>query len=375
MTLFKKSLLAAGVMACASATATAAGNAPTLGDVLTASGLTFNGYIDTSYSYLTGSGVFAGTTTSDRVYDAQHNAFSLHTIDLSGAYLPTNGFGGQVQLDYGTDAAVTSSGTGLPAVSGGSEVDVQQAYMQYATGPFTVMGGKFDTLAGEEVITSTADYNFSRGILFGYAIPFSHTGVRTSYAINPNYKVIVGVNNGWNTVKPSATTTPVYNKTVELGFAATPLKPLSINVSFYGGDAPGATVNHERDLLDLVASYSATNALTVALEGDYGQQKDAQIIGTTSKWNGVALFANYNLSSLWRVAGRVEYFDDKNGFTTGVIQKWKEGTVTLAFMPTVHTELRGEVRYDKSDVASFGMLSGAPKDNQSSVGLEALYKF
>ncbi len=376
MNRFSKTLLAASIT-MSTAAAGAADKTPTLGDVLQASDITFSGYVDTSYSYLTGSGAFTNGT-ADRVYDAQHNAFSLHTIDLAASYLPASGFGGMAQFDYGTDPAVTSAGTGLPAVSGGSEVDVQQAYMQYATGPLTVMAGKFVTLAGEEVIVSPSDYNFTRGILFGYAIPFSHTGVRASYALNDNYKVIVGVNNGWNVVTPTTTGAYAgnYGKTLELGFAATPVKPLSLNAVLYSGDEPGNVgVIGRRDLLDLVGSYNATDALTLALEADYGQQTDAVTVGSKAKWDGIAAYANYNLSSLWRVAGRLEYFDDKDGYTTGIAQKWKEATATLAYMPTVHVELRGEVRYDKSDQNSFGMVSGNPKDSQSSIGLEGLYKF
>ncbi len=372
MNRFNKSILAAG-MVMGSATVWAADKTPTLGDVLQASDITFSGYIDTSYSYLTGNGLFT-SGTPDRVYDAQHNAFSLHTIDLSASYLPASGFGAMTQLDYGTDAAVTSAGTGLPAVNGGSEVDVQQAYLQYATGPLAVMAGKYDTLAGEEVIASPSDYNFTRGILFGYAIPFSHTGVRATYALNSDYKLIAGVNNGWNVVTPS--TTGVYGKTLELGFAATPVKPLSLNAVLYSGDAPGsAGVAGRRDLLDLVGSYNATDALTLALEADYGQQADAVTVGSKAKWSGVAAYANYDINSLWRVAARLEYFNDKNGLMTGIAQKWKEGTLTLAFMPTVHTELRGEVRYDKSDKSVFEMVNGTSKDNQSSIGVEGLYKF
>ena len=83
MNRFNKSILAAG-MVMGSATVWAADKTPTLGDVLQASDITFSGYIDTSYSYLTGNGLFT-SGTPDRVYDAQHNAFSLHTIDLSAS--------------------------------------------------------------------------------------------------------------------------------------------------------------------------------------------------------------------------------------------------------------------------------------------------
>ncbi len=381
MNRFSKTVIATSMAMC-TATVWGADKTPTLGDVLQASGITFSGYIDTSYSYLTGTGLFKGGTPN-RVYDAQHNGFDLHTIDLSAAYLPTSGFGGMTELDYGTDATVDSS-AGLPsgtAGSGATEVDVQQAYFQYATGPLTVMGGKYDTLAGEEVITSPEDYNFTRGILFGYAIPSTHTGVRANYAINDDYKVVVGINNGWNVVTPTATSG--YGKTIELGLLATPVKPLSITADIYSGDAGGFTSGTSapsglvgrRDLLDLVASYSVTSALTLAAEGDEGQQQDAMAGGSSAKWDGVAGYINYDINSLWRIAGRLEYFDDKNGFTTGNIQKWDEGTVTLAYMPTTQMELRGEVRYDKSNANVFQMVDGTYKDNQSSFGVEALYKF
>ncbi|MDA8364891.1 MAG: outer membrane beta-barrel protein [Gammaproteobacteria bacterium] len=381
MNRFSKSVIATSIAMC-SATAWGAGKTPTLGDVLQASGITFSGYIDTSYSYLTGNGLFT-SGTANRVYDAQHNGFDLHTIDLSASDLPASGFGGMAQLDYGTDATVDSS-AGLPgavAGSGNTEVDVQQAYFQYATGPLTVMAGKFATLAGEEVISSPLDYNFTRGILFGYAIPATHTGVRANYAINSNYKLIVGVNNGWNVVTPTATTG--YGKTLELGFQATPIKPLSLTADVYSGDAGGFTsgtaapsgVVGRRDLLDLVASYTVTDALTLAAEGDEGQQQNAMAVGSSAKWDGVGGWANYAINSRWRVAGRLEYFNDKNGFTTGIPQKWKEGTLTLAYMPTAQVELRGEVRYDKSDKPVFEMVNGTSKDSQSSVGVEALYKF
>ncbi|MFI4923100.1 MAG: hypothetical protein ACHP6J_05250, partial [Burkholderiales bacterium] len=48
---------------------------PALDDVLEAWGLTLNGYIDASYSHLSGNGSFVGGT-SDRVFDNQHDAFT-----------------------------------------------------------------------------------------------------------------------------------------------------------------------------------------------------------------------------------------------------------------------------------------------------------
>ncbi len=40
----------------------------------------------------------------------------------------------------------------------------------------TLKGGKFVTLLGQKVIESPNNLNFSRGYLFGLAIPLTHTG-------------------------------------------------------------------------------------------------------------------------------------------------------------------------------------------------------
>jgi hypothetical protein len=37
------------------------------------------------------------------------------------------------------------------------------------------------TLAGYEVIEAWKDPNITRSILFGFAIPFTHTGIRANY--------------------------------------------------------------------------------------------------------------------------------------------------------------------------------------------------
>ena len=73
---------------------------------------------------------------------------------------------------------------------------------------------------------------------------------------------------------------------------------------------------------------------------------------------------------------RGEYFDDKDGYRTGIVQKWKEATATVAYLPTKNIELRAEVRADRSD--QFAFLKSdrvTPTKVERSVGLEVLYKF
>src|SRR6266853_76284 len=135
---------------------------PSLTDVLAASGVDLRGYADAAYSYLSGMGVFT-SGVADRVFDTEPNSFNLHQAALIIGYQPKEGFGGLVNLTAGRDARVIAS---LGEAT--SNFDVTQAFVQYAHGPLTIIGGKFVTLAGAEVINSTQDTNYSRSILFGY---------------------------------------------------------------------------------------------------------------------------------------------------------------------------------------------------------------
>ena len=357
--------------------------APALTDVLTASGVDVHGYVDAAYSYLSGAGIFT-SGTANRVFDTEPNSFNLHQAALTIDYQPKEGFGALVNLTAGRDARIIAS-----AGEATSNFDVTQAFAQYAHGPLTVIGGKYVTLAGAEVINSTLDTNYSRSILFGYAIPFTHTGVRLTYAASDQLSLIVGVNNGWDQLQDQNK-----QKTGELGVSFTPNKLFALTVQGYsgveqlsGGTFVGAGRHGVRDLIDAVATYNATSQLTFILNVDWGNQENfTSLVNGASikaKWDGAAAYANYQANDQWRLSVRAEYFDDKDGYRTGVIQKWKEGTLTLAYLPTKFIELRGEVRYDKSDSGAFvknsTFLSGVPgvgvSDNQTSIGVEAVYKF
>jgi hypothetical protein len=378
--------------------APAAPAAPTLSQVLDASGITETGYVDVGYTNMNATGLF-GNGSPTRVFDAPNgtagqkfDSFNLNQAAITVSKQPKEGFGGLVNLTAGQDANVISSWGagnkgGLPYANN-HDFDVTQAYASYAGGPVTVIAGKFATLAGAEVIAGPSNTNYSRSILFGYAIPFTHTGVRLTFAASDTVSLIAGVNNGWDQVSDTNT-----DKTVELGFTAAPSKMFSLAGSYYGGKelsggftAP-LTTNGNRQLYDLVATINPIDKLSFVLNYDHGSQANAALAnGTTGtgNWDGLAGYINYQFSDQWRASLRSEYMNDKDGMrlpypgtpgpgVTG--QRWKESTLTLAYMPNASFELRGEVRGDSSDQLVFLNSDGTNKDKQTSFGLEALYKF
>ena len=343
-------------------------------------GFDLTGHVDAGYSHLTGFGKFV-SGANDRVFDFKRNDAMFHALDLQLAKTPDDGFGGLLDLTIGKDAdTIASYGTisksKCPANGANHYIDVTQAYVHFGAAPFTIIAGKYVTLAGAEVIKSDADVNYSRSILFGYAIPFSHTGVRATWKMSDTLSLIGGVNQGWDAVSD-----PNSDKTGELGVAFAPSKEMSFSAVYYGGkelvtNYPKSDVNGMRNLVDVVGTFTLSEQMTLILNYDYATQDKAGLSGGKAKWQGLAAYLNYQINEQWRVSLRGEYFDDKDGYRTGVAQKWKEGTVTLAYLPAKAWEIRGEFRGDKSDKGAFLKSDGVTaSDTQRSFGLEVLYKF
>lgn len=372
-------------------------------------GFDFTGYVDVGYTnFTTGSGKFTnlnpappGTNSLHaRVFDFDRNGLNLQNLELQLAKQPESGFGGLVDLTIGKDADTIASYGTINTNSGpgngvNKKFDVTQAFAQYASGPFTIIGGKFVTLAGAEVIKSRDDTNYSRSILFGYAIPFTHTGLRGTYKVSDVVSLVGGINQGWDAVQDTNS-----SKTLELGATITPTKEFTLVGAIYSGKEKltnypaGGSVNlpavpeGTRNLLDLVATYNATDKLTFIVNYDYGSQQNASAFTVngagTAHWVGWAGYVNYTINDQWKFSLRGEWFNDKDGYRTAVQlaplatsgQKWKEGTFTIAYTGLKNLELRGEVRFDRSDQNVFldrdGVTAGS---SQNSIGLEALYKF
>ena len=172
-------------------TAPAAPAAPSLGAVLAATpGLSITGYVASTYTH------FDTTSPLLRAFDTSQNGFKLNQAAVTLAYLPTSGAGAQVTAIAGSDAKILRQGETWPFNTTASQFDLNNAFVQYATGPLTVMAGKFSTLAGAEVVNPAADNEISRSLLFWDMEPGTHTGVRAAYAVSGALTLTAGVNNG-----------------------------------------------------------------------------------------------------------------------------------------------------------------------------------
>ena len=372
---------------------------PTMGQILNASGITTSGYFDVIYNHANRD---LQNGFCDRVADCQNNNLALHQFGLQVAKQPKEGFGWLVNVTAGLDAKAFESYPFNTAGSGYQQVDLTQAYGQYAHGPVTVMAGKFTAIPGMEVIWQPSNYNTSRSILYS-AEPFTETGVRVNYALNDSVTLVGGVINGWDQVSGGASG----GKTVELAATVAPIKPLSFTISDYNGkmnSAVGgfagttATIGGvtnvvptgDRNLLNVVVNYNPIDPLTLGLDyvnvsqRNFGQLVPGSVVGSpvygnpiTAKYDGYALYATYMFTPKWRLALRAENFNDQNGFHFGVADTtYREATATLSWLESDSFELRGEIRGDHASNPVFTVASGsALSKTLTTYAIEGLYKF
>src|SRR5688572_3663338 len=142
-----------------------------------------------------------------RSLDPEENSF---TFDLFQLHLHSNlpeGVSIATKLDFGKTASrIASDWDGDGALSNSEETndfEVEEAFLAYApdwAGGGSVKFGKFVTLLGAEVIEAPANPNFTRSFSFGYAIPFTHTGLLFSAPLGDMFSLSAGVVNGWDNV-------------------------------------------------------------------------------------------------------------------------------------------------------------------------------
>jgi len=231
----------------------------------------------------------------------------------------------------------------------------EQAYVSFkpkAWHGLEIDAGEFVTSAGAEVIETNANWNYSRSLLFSWAIPYYHFGLRASFPIGPHFTGGVQVVQGWNDIYDNNS-----GKTVGINGAYAWKKATWTNV-YYVGPEKSHTNTGIRHLYDTTLQVNPTDHFSYYINFDYGQDKN--IDSGSSKWTGIAGAARYTFAKKFAVAGRVEFYDDIDGLMTGTKQKLEEFTLTGEYKMTDWLLSRLEFRNDFSNQYFFEKESGQP---------------
>ena len=232
--------------------------------------------------------------------------------------------------------------------------------------------GKFVTTAGAEVIESYSNWNYSRSLLFSWAIPYYHFGLRTSWPMGKHWTGGLQVVNGWNNTVDNNS-----GKTIGLNLMGTYTKWMWM-IDWYGGPENPGTNAGWKNLYDTVLTLTPSSKFSMYLNYDYGEQKEFNQGFNTSNggpyndgfigtWQGLAGSFHFQLTPKVAFTPRIEWFDDPEGVAmygagvnaatafgaAPVRQSVKEGTLTLEYKFLEGLMWRGEYRYDWSNQPFF----------------------
>ncbi|MGA2509592.1 MAG: porin [Candidatus Acidiferrales bacterium] len=348
----------------------------------------------------------------DVYYGYDYNHPGNNEAGLRSFEYPTNGFNfnmAELILDKAPDATTSESRLGYHISAGyGTAAEVvnctdypfsdcsnfylKEAYLSYLAPigkGLTITVGKFVTPMGAEVIESNANWNYTRGLLFDYAIPLFHFGANAKYAFNSKWALTGYLVNGWNntniahyasggssglTYGGSLAFTPTAKWSVTENYFAGPV------IDFYPTESDNLTVNDWKQISDTVIGYTPNTKWAFQLNGDYGFGPRSYTYGAcstgttggaivrpeatvaycptspTKTWWGAAGYAKYTLSPKTNFAARYEYYEDPNGYTGllfGEHGQAQEVTGTYSYNLTSALLVRGEYRYDFAGVPIF----------------------
>jgi hypothetical protein len=228
----------------------------------------------------------------------------------------------------------------------------EQAYVSFKPKSWKgveIDAGEFVTSAGAEVIETNGNWNYSRSLLFSWAIPYYHFGVRASIPIG-KFTGGVQVVQGWNNIYDNNS-----GKTIGLN-GAYAWKKVTWSHNYYVGPEKSHTNKGLRQLYDTTVLVNQTDNFSYYINFDYGREK---YIGSgAAKWTGIAGAARYAIGKKFALAGRLEWFDDPDGFSTGTAQSVKEFTATGEYKMNSWLMTRLEFRDDWSNQAFFQKNSG-----------------
>ena len=342
-----------------------------------------------------------GTFADVRAFDRENDSFTLDNVEISVFKASTEkdpiGFG--FTTNYGEIANrltfVPSDGR-VDGQNGGQDFTVSQGFVTYKAPVGKGLDfkfGKFATWIGAELWESVDNPNFSRSLLYQNAIPFTNTGLSVSYPLLDQLTTAFYLVNGWDTFVDN-------NNSKTLGYQFN--WKVSDNTNFIVNGSHGAEQDEDvikdaegnwRHFWDIILALKPLPKTTVNVNFDYGTEQGGAMMSTAianastagapvdslgnCKWWGLSTILGYDFTDAVNVALRGEYFEDKDGGRIGVdgLDIW-EATLTTTVKIRQNLLVRPEVRYDKANQGIFGGI-GKPggTDNELTTAVDVAYMF
>ena len=301
------------------------------------------------------------------------------------------------KVGFVADLVLGPRGQDAVFASSGSPNIVNQLYMTYAPSEtVTFTFGNFNTYLGYEVISPTANFNYSTSYMFSYG-PFSHSGLKADFDLGGGTSLALALMNPTDFTDFDPFGSIVFG--AQLGFESDnggtwinlrygdedgtlkddkPFFTASSGALFQADITTGYDVSE-----NLYAGFNATFLSVAAgeLRLDNGTIQDAD--GDASGFFGAAVYLQYATSDMFKIGGRIEYFGENNGL--GIIPTDVDGDGSMIDFTLSgnimldNLTLIPEIRFDiSSEDNAFPNSDFGDNEDSSSLGsfvLAAVYGF
>jgi hypothetical protein len=319
--------------------------------------LQISGSVDTYYKY-----DFNKAGNIKTYFANEQNSVSLGMIDL--ALKKTTGKTSFVgELSFGPRGQVQS----IPNAAGGyddntNSFHIQNLYVSYAfSDKFSMTAGYMGTFIGYEVISPSANFNYSTSYLFGSG-PFQNAGIKASYAFSDKVSLMAGLFNDWNLYQD-------FNGVSHFGaqLTVTPVEGWTAYLNMLSGYSAGAAGTGT--IFDLTTAYQITEKFKLGLNA-----ADYSVSNENGGYSGIAIYPQYAFTPGFALGVRGETFTIKgvgNASSASINAITFSGNIKsggLTFIP--------EVRFDgDKDFSQAFMKNGMGTKSASQFSLAAVYTF
>ena len=331
-------------------------------------GLTFSGYVEAYYTH----DFTAPKTAQERpgfLYNHKRNReVNVNLAFIKGAY-STDRVRANLAIQVGTYAQYNyAAEQGLMKNIFEANAGVKLSKKR----DLWLDAGIFSSHIGFESAISKDCWTLTRSLVAENS-PYYLAGAKLTYNTpNGKWTLLGSVLNGWQRIaKLPGYSGPSFSTQVQFK----PTANLVLNwSSFLGSDRPDS-LKQTRFYNNIYAIVNPTGKVSAILGFDIGADRkpvdpDGRRVGTGSYiWYAPVAIVRYSLSDIVKLAGRVEYYDDKNGviIATGTPNGFKTWGYSLNFdyfiLSTALFRVEGKV-YNSQD-AIFETASRASKTNAS----------
>ncbi len=253
----------------------------------------------------------------------------------------------------GAEAVFGSQPENASSTSALTIVNQLNAYINI-TDDFKMTIGNFNTFLGYEMISPTANFNYSTSYMFSYG-PFSHTGLKADFTFSDNFNLAVAYMNPSDYT--DFNTSNKYVTGFQLGYSS------EVGSAYFN-----TLVSEDFFQIDLTTGWDLSEYLYLGINAT-SQTGDA-----SGDFYGAAGYLQLAVSEVLSLGVRGEYFSDGNGvaitddesvFATTLSAPFSSGSLTI--IP--------EIRLDALSYDGFTGSDGGVGSSLSSFVLAAVYSF